>query len=74
MFEEPEWVEAAPAIMDLGPATAQVRPTTVPPVKVSGPALGYFKEAKLTLPGSCWVEGEPEMPSWIGVVRELVMS
>lgn len=73
MFEEPEWVEAAPAIVGLGPATAQVRPATAPPVKVRGPALGYFKGAKLTLPESCWVEGEPKMLSWIGVVRELVM-
>lgn len=33
MFEEPEWVEAAPAIVGLGAATAQVRPATAPPVK-----------------------------------------
>ncbi|XP_052011366.1 ribosomal RNA-processing protein 8 [Apodemus sylvaticus] len=33
MFEEPEWVEAAPAFVGLGPATAQVGPATAPPVK-----------------------------------------
>ena len=52
MFEEPEWVEAAPAIVGLGAATAQVRPATAPPVKVSGPALGCLKEVKPTLRGS----------------------
>lgn len=39
MFEEPEWVEAAPAAMGLGPATAEVRSVTAPPAKVSGPGM-----------------------------------
>lgn len=76
MFEEPEWVEAAPAIVGLRPVTTQVQAATAPPVKVSSPAPGYlksFKEAKSILPGSCWVEGEPEMLSFIRMVRELVM-
>nr|XP_042137332.1 ribosomal RNA-processing protein 8 isoform X1 [Peromyscus maniculatus bairdii] len=33
MFEEPEWVEAAPAALGLRPATTQTRPATAPPVK-----------------------------------------
>ncbi|ERE80226.1 ribosomal RNA-processing protein 8 [Cricetulus griseus] len=33
MFEEPEWVEAAPAAVGLRPATTQNRPATAPPVK-----------------------------------------
>ncbi|KAL6073384.1 hypothetical protein STEG23_013715 [Scotinomys teguina] len=33
MFEEPEWVEAAPAAVGLRPATTQTRPVTAPPVK-----------------------------------------
>ncbi|XP_057633760.1 ribosomal RNA-processing protein 8 [Chionomys nivalis] len=33
MFEEPEWVEAAPAVVGLHPATTQTRPATAPPVK-----------------------------------------
>lgn len=33
MFEEPEWVEAAPAAVGLRPATTQTRPATAPPVK-----------------------------------------
>ncbi|XP_051005108.1 LOW QUALITY PROTEIN: ribosomal RNA-processing protein 8 [Acomys russatus] len=33
MFEEPEWVEAAPAALGLRPATTQVQPAIAPPVK-----------------------------------------
>lgn len=33
MFEEPEWVEAAPAIVGLRPVTTQVQAATAPPVK-----------------------------------------
>lgn len=70
MFEEAEWVEAAPAVVGLHPATTQTRPATAPPVKVSGPGTGLFEAAKPTLPGrlcACWGPGEPAVLSWIGM-------
>lgn len=36
MFEEPEWAEAAPAVMGLSPVTSQPAPAAAAQIKVSG--------------------------------------